>query len=142
MTDAAPPAAPGLITSGSTAGAVPVTAAELRAALNGAPGATDEHLAQMIAVALGHIVPNLDRKWRPDDDGNYPDWPADLHDGAVLAAMLTVRNREAPSAATTEGGYASAAVYGVPMPSVPPIAWDPRIRHRLLRFMDTAGMVG
>jgi hypothetical protein len=131
----APPANP--------AGApTPIPVDKLRQALSGATGQTDEQLAEYIDIALGHIVPNLALEYRPDEAGDYPPWPADLTDGCLLAAMLTARNREAPSAATTEGGYASVAQYGVPTPSVPPVAWDPRVRHRLLRFMDPGGMVG
>jgi hypothetical protein len=144
MTDAAAPdAAVAPPSDGGRAAAAPVTVERLRVALNGAPGVTDEQLAEYLDIALDYVVPLLKSAYRPDPDtGDYPLWPAALQDGLLLGAMLTARNREAPSAATTEGGYASVAQYGVPTPAVPPINWGVRIRPRILQFMDAEGMVG
>jgi hypothetical protein len=120
----------------------PLSVAELRKALQGAQGADDDELARVISVAAYHLTANLLPEWQPDELGVYPPWPPDLLDGLRIAAMLTYRNSESPSAATTEGGYSSAGLYGVPIPATPPIVWDPRIRHRVARYLDTAGMVG
>lgn len=129
--------------------ALPVTGAQLREALNGAPQYSDDLLDEIVDIALGHIAPLLRAEYVPDptlddedpDAGAWPPWPADLHDGVLLAAMLTLRNRESPSASSSESGYAAAG-FGVPSPSVPPIAWDPRIRHRVAAFLSPGVFVG
>jgi hypothetical protein len=121
---------------------LPLDVDTFRAALGGAPKWTDEDLQGVLDVAFGHIVPTLKAQYQPDPDtGEYPPWPADLVDGVLLAGMLTLRNRESPAGANTDTGY-GAAGFGVPNPTVPPIAWDPRIRHRLGRFVDPGVWVG
>jgi hypothetical protein len=108
----------------------PVEVAEVRARLGGAPSATDEQLQEALDVASAHIVELLSPEWRdplggdPDADppGSGVPWPADLHDGVLLGAVLTYRNAESPTpAAAVESGA----------PIVPPIAWDRWTRHRL-----------
>lgn len=122
--------------------AAPVTPDDLRNAIGGAPSWSDEALEGIVGVALSHIVPTLKAAYQPDPDtGEYPDWPPDLFDGALLAAMLTFRNRESPAGANTDSGYAAAG-FGVPAPTIPPIAWDPRIRHRLAQYVDPGVFVG
>ncbi len=62
-------------------------------------------------------------------DPEYQDpelWPVDLHDGIVIASVLTYRNAESPTPA-------AAVASGVP--TVPPIAWDRWTRHRLGQYV-------
>ena len=95
----------------------PVVVAEVRARLGGAPAATDDELQSSLDVATAHVVPLLDPEWADPEL-----WPDDLHDGMLIAAVLTYRNAESPTpAAAAEGGA----------PVVPPIAWDRWTRHRL-----------
>ena len=109
----------------------PVTVDEVRARLAGAPLATDDTLQAAIDVATAHVSPLL--------DADYTDpttWPADLHDGLVLAAVLTYRNAESPT---------SAPPFGQPWeqgPPAPPIAWDDRIRHRVGPYLAGGVYVG
>jgi hypothetical protein len=105
----------------------PVEVAEVRARLGGAPSATDEQLAEALDVALAHVVPILDPEWHdPSGEGTGVPWPADLHDGILLGAVLTYRNMESPTpAAAVEGGA----------PIVPPIAWDRWTRQRLGAYL-------
>ena len=100
----------------------PVDVAEVRARLGGAPSATDEALAEALDVATAHVVPLLDPEW-VDPNG----WPADLHDGMVLAAVLTYRNAESPTPAAAQESGA---------PVVPPIAWDRWTRARLGAYLE------
>jgi hypothetical protein len=108
----------------------PVLVAEIRARLGGAPAASDADLQEMLDIAVAHVTPLLDPQWR-DPTGGDPDaappgsgvpWPADLHDGILIGAVLTYRNAESPTPAAANAG-------GVPL--VPPIAWDRWTRHRL-----------
>ena len=100
----------------------PVDVAEVRARLGGAPSATDTDLQAALDTASAHVVPLLDPEWA-DPTG----WPADLHDGVLIAAVLTYRNAESPTpAAAAEGGA----------PVVPPIAWDRWTRHRLAQYQS------
>jgi hypothetical protein len=95
----------------------PVVVAEVRARLGGAPAATDDELQEALDVATAHVVPLLDPEW-----ADPTAWPADLHDGIVIGAVLTYRNAQSPTpAAAAEGGA----------PVVPPIAWDRWTRARL-----------
>jgi hypothetical protein len=103
----------------------PVEIAEVRARLGGAPAALDEALQDALDVAVAHIVPLLDPQY-----ADPAEWPADLHDGVLIAAVLTYRNAESPTpAAAQEGGQ----------PIVPPIAWDRWTRHRLGQYVDAGG---
>jgi hypothetical protein len=98
----------------------PVTVAEVRARLGGAPSATDADLQIAVDVATAHIAPTLDPVW-----ADPATWPDDLHDGVLIGSVLTWRNIESPTpAAAVESGA----------PVVPPIAWDRWTRHRLARF--------
>lgn len=98
----------------------PVEIAEVRARLGGAPAALDEDLQSALDTASSHIVPLLDPEYADPEL-----WPADLHDGVLIAAVLTYRNQESPTpAAAAEGGA----------PVVPPIAWDRWTRHRLGQY--------
>ena len=98
----------------------PVDVAEVRARLGGAPAATDDDLQTALDVAIAHVVPLLDPEY-----ADSATWPADLHDGLVIAGVLTYRNAESPTpAAAAEGGA----------PVVPPIAWDRWTRHRLGQY--------
>lgn len=103
----------------------PVTVDEVRARLGGAPAADDAALQDCLDTAEAHVVALLDPEWRDPEL-----WPADLHDGIVIAAVLTYRNAESPTPA--------AAVDGGGLPVVPPIAWDRWTRHRLAPYL-TAG---
>ena len=99
----------------------PVDVAEVRSRLGGAPAATDEALQASLDTATAHVVALLDPDWQDPEL-----WPADLHDGIVIAAVLTYRNAESPTpAAGVEGGA----------PVVPPIAWDRWTRHRLAQYL-------
>ena len=85
--------------------------------MGGAPSATDEDLEGALEVATAHIVAPARSS---SGYATPPPWPADLHDGVLLAAVLTYRNMESPTpAAASEGGA----------PVVPPIAWDRWTRH-------------
>ena len=100
----------------------PVSVEEVRARLGGAPSATDEDLEGALEVATAHVAPLLEAEWT-----DPATWPADLHDGLLLAAVLTYRNMESPTpAAASEGGA----------PVVPPIAWDRWTRARLGAYCD------
>jgi hypothetical protein len=103
----------------------PVVVAEVRARLGGAPAATDDELQAALDTASAHVVALLDPEWRDPEL-----WPADLHDGIVIAAVLTYRNAESPTpAAAAQGGA----------PVVPPIAWDRWTRHRLAPYLAAGG---
>lgn len=114
----------------------PVDVAEVRDRLGGAPSATDEELTSALDVAVAHVTPLLDAAAVDPSDPSgltlidYRDpstWPDDLHDGIVIAAVLTWRNMESPTpAAAVEGGA----------PVVPPIAWDRWTRHRLGQYVS------
>ena len=95
----------------------PVDTQEIRDRLGGAPAASDEQIDGALEVATAHVTPLLDPEYR-----DPLTWPADLHDGMILAAVLTYRNAESPTpAAAIESGA----------PVVPPIAWDRWTRARL-----------
>ena len=90
----------------------PVDVAEVRSRLGGAPSATDEELAEALDVATAHVVPLLDTAAPDPTDPtgvaviDYSDpatWPDDLHDGIVLAAVLTYRKRGEPYAGRRRG---------------------------------------
>ena len=98
----------------------PVVVAVVGARLGGAPSATDQDLQDSLDTATAHIVPLLDVEYQDPIA-----WPADLHDGIVIAAVLTYRNAESP---TPSAAVASGA------PVVPPIAWDRWTRHRLGQY--------
>jgi hypothetical protein len=100
----------------------PVTVDEVRARLGGAPAADDADLQGALDTAEAHVVALLSEEWR-----DAAAWPADLHDGVLLAAVLTYRNAESPTPA--------AAVDGSGAPVVPPIAWDRFTRHRLAPYL-------
>ena len=100
----------------------PVDVAEVRARLGGAPSATDEQIDGALEVATAHVTPLLEPEYR-----DPATWPADLHDGMVLAAVLTYRNAESPTPAAAQQGGA---------PVVPPIAWDRWTRARLGAYCD------
>jgi hypothetical protein len=112
-----------------------VTVDEVRARLGGAPAADDAALQEALDVAVAHITALLDPEYRdpdggdpldPDNPGTGEPWPADLHDGILIGAVLTYRNIESPTpAAAVEGGQ----------PVVPPIAWDRWTRHRLADYI-------
>jgi hypothetical protein len=103
-----------------------VTVDEIRARLGGAPSADDAALQEALDVATQHVTDLLAPEWRdPSGGADGEPWPADLHDGIVIGAVLTYRNMESPTpAAAQEGGQ----------PIVPPIAWDRWTRHRLGRY--------
>ena len=100
----------------------PVDVEEVRSRLGGAPSAADEDLQAALDVATAHVVPLLDPEW-----ADPAIWPDDLHDGLVIAAVLTYRNAESP---TPAAGVESGA------PVVPPIAWDRWTRHRLGQYVQ------
>lgn len=109
----------------------PVDVAEIRSRLGGAPAATDEDLQTALDVAEAHVIPLLDPQYAiaegdPAADPPLAPWPADLHDGIVIGAVLTYRNAESPTpAAVNQSGVAL----------VPPIAWDRWTRQRLGAYM-------
>jgi hypothetical protein len=108
---------------------------EVRARLGGAPGATDPDLEASLDSAVAHITALLDPAWADPDGagGSGTPWPADLHDGVLLGAVLTYRNAESPTpSAAVEGGQ----------PIVPPIAWDRWTRHRLSAYVDPGVWAG
>jgi hypothetical protein len=106
----------------------PVEVEEVRARLGGAPAASDEQLADALDTATAHIVPLLDPEWI-----DPALWPADLHDGVLIGAVLTYRNAQSPTpAAGAEGGT----------PVVPPIAWDRWTRARLGAYLAAGAWVG
>jgi hypothetical protein len=99
----------------------PVSVDEVRGRLGGAPAATDEDLQAALDVAAAHIGALLDPAWADSSA-----WPADLHDGVLLGAVLTYRNAESPTpAAGVEGGA----------PVVPPINWDRWTRPRIGAYL-------
>ena len=103
----------------------PVDVAEVRSRLGGAPSATDEELTESSGHSHRPRGPPA-RPPRPEWE-DPATWPDDLHDGIVLAAVLTYRNAESPTpAAGVEGGA----------PVVPPIAWDRWTRHRLASYTN------
>jgi hypothetical protein len=105
----------------------PVEVDEIRARLGGAPAADDAVLQEALDVAVAHVVALLDPEWRDPTGGDDGEpWPADLHDGIVIAAVLTYRNIESPTPAAAQEGGA---------PVVPPIAWDRWTRHRLADYI-------
>ena len=106
----------------------PVVVAEVRARLGGAPSATDDDLQGALDTATAHVSPLLDPEW-----ADPLLWPADLHDGIVLAAVLTYRNAESPTPAAAVAGGA---------PVVPPIAWDRWTRARLGAYTAAGVWVG
>ena len=61
------------------------------------PSATEEELQAALDVAVAHVTPLLDVDYR-----DPVSWPDDLHDGVLLAAVLTYRNAESPTAAPEE----------------------------------------
>ena len=116
----------------------PVDVAEVRARLGGAPSATDDDLQAALDVAIAHVTPLFDTAAPDPTDPtgvatiDYRDpttWPADLHDGIVIAAVLTWRNAQSPTPAAAVSG-------GVPV--VPPIAWDRWTRARLGAYLRGA----
>jgi hypothetical protein len=107
----------------------PVTVEEVRHRLGGAPSAADEDLKDALDTAVAHIRPLLEEAHRDPEE-----WPADLHDGVLLAAVLTYRNQESPHASPGEGEEGR--------PAVPPITWDPRVRQRLGQYFDAGVWVG
>jgi hypothetical protein len=113
----------------------PVTIEEVRRRLGGAPSATDDDLTEALDTAVAHIEPLLRESYRDRDE-----WPDDLHDGVLLAAVLTYRNAESPHASPGDR-YGSGADEGAEV-IVPPIAWDPRVRHRLAQYYDPGVWVG
>ena len=60
----------------------PVTVAEVRARLGGAPSATDDDLQIAVDVATAHIAPTLDPEW-----ADPATWPDDLHDGVLIGSV-------------------------------------------------------
>jgi hypothetical protein len=100
----------------------PVDVAEVRERLGGAPAADDADIQGALDTAEAHVVPLLAEEWRDPET-----WPADLHDGVLLGAVLTYRNNESPTPA--------AAVDGSGAPIVPPIAWDRWTRARLGAYL-------
>jgi hypothetical protein len=99
-----------------------VTVDEVRKRLGGAPAAEDADLQGALDTAEAHVVALLAEEWR-----DAATWPADLHDGVLIAAVLTYRNAESPTPA--------AAVDGSGAPIVPPIAWDRWTRPRLGAYL-------
>lgn len=108
----------------------PVLVPEVQARLGNGPAATAEKCAQAIAIAAAHIGPLLQPAWRDPED-----WPADLHDGIVIASVLTFRNMEAPQAVPAAYSLDGA-------PQVVPITWDARIRQRIFSYLNPGGLVG
>jgi hypothetical protein len=108
----------------------PVTIEEVRRRLGGGAALDDEDLTDALETAIAHIRPLLREDYRDADK-----WPDDLHDGVLLAAVLTYRNAETPTAANPEQ-------YGEEVLAVPPITWDPRVRHRLAQYFDAGVWVG
>jgi hypothetical protein len=110
----------------------PVLVADVRARLGGAPSATDEDLQAALDTAVAHVTPLLAPPWRDPDE-----WPDDLHDGILAAAVLTYRNAESPTAAPEEQiGRQSR------MPPVTPFAWDDRVRQRYAQYLAGGVWVG
>jgi hypothetical protein len=103
----------------------PVTVDEVRERLGGAPAALDADLQAALDVAEAHVVALLDPEWRdPTGESTSGEpWPADLHDGVLIGAVLTYRNAESPTPA--------AAVDGSGAPVVPAFSWDRWTLHRL-----------
>jgi hypothetical protein len=110
----------------------PVSVAEVRARLGGAPRSTEEELQAALDVAVAHVVPLLREPYR-----DPVEWPDDLHDGILAAAVLTYRNAESPTAPPEEDLGRSRKA-----PAVPPFAWDDRIRQRWAPYMAGGVWVG
>lgn len=116
----------------------PVVVEEVRGRLGGSASATDEKCQEAIDIASGHIIPLLKPEWRDPVGEIAPSvepWPADLHDGVLIASVLTYRNMEAPQAVP-----AAYTLDGAPQ--VVPITWDARVRQRIMRYLHPAALVG